>query len=297
MTSDTDEPSDIRAALVARVYSRAGQGEPLEAHVDALSGEPIMLRRSEWMLLEHDRSVTARAAGEPAGVAEATATGASSSTPAPAAAEDASAPAAPRIRRRLLLISTVALGVVAGVALTLGVRAVAMSTSSGAEAAMAPAVVHTLVPGEDADYYASNDTMAVQAPPSPTFDVFRDPGHDDDTFPDWLRRQFALDKVASVYLPQKGERDVQVYAATAGSSVACLILLVPSNGMTWRCDSVDQVIAGGLRVSAPVPPDLPVGGNGDPDRVNATLTPSQTFSARWMPDGSFRMTESPFREE
>ncbi|THG35526.1 hypothetical protein E6C70_05650 [Glaciibacter flavus] len=297
MTSDTDEPSDIRAALVARVYSRAGQDEPLEEHVDPLSGEPIMLRRSEWMLLEHDHRAAARPANEPEDVAETTEPGAASSAPALDDAADAAAVTAPRIRRRLPLISAVALGVVVGVVLVLGVRAVAMSTSSGAEAAGAPAIVHTLVPGEDARSWASDATMAVKAPASPAFDVFRDPGHDDDTFPDWLRRQFALDKVASVYLPQKGERDVQVYAATAGSSIACLILLVPSNGMTWRCDSDDHVIAGGMRVSAPVPPDLPVGGNGDPDRINATLPPAQTFSARWMTDGSFRMTESPFREE
>lgn len=301
MTSETDEASENRAALVARVYSRAGQDEPLEEHVDPETGEAILVRNSEWRLLEHDAAAaaTAAAAGAPITDAGKTPESTRAATPTSAhtvdTAEGENAPA-PRIRRRLPIISAVALGVVAGAATVLGVRAVAMSSTSGAEAANAPAVVHTLVPGADADYYASNATMAVKAPTSKTFDVFRDPGTDDATFPDWMRRQFALEKVATVYLPPAGHRDVHVYAATAGSSIACLILLVPSNGMTWRCDSVDQVIAGGLTVSAPVPPDLPVGGNGDPDRVNATLPPALTFGARWLPDGSFRMTEAPYRE-
>ncbi|KRE26230.1 hypothetical protein [Agromyces sp. Soil535] len=263
---DADADSDARAELEARIYSRSGADEPRIARFDDETGRVLELTTSEWRLLEFER-------GRPAPVTD----GADDQASGSADASEQRPAATTTPRRRMSPLAAGAIGFAVGV----GLLAAWFGISAAVERRGGFEVTITPTPAADAD---------ATLPAAAALDYFRDPRRGDGSLPGWLNATFERSGVARVIGPDGPAPGATVYAAISHDEIACLIVILESNGIEWNCSSVERVLHRGMTMHALIPRDL--GGHTDPDGdgVMGTASDANVLTVEWNADGSFTIT-------
>ena len=278
-----DDGLHARSALLARVYSAAGQGEVEQIYVDSVSGVELRMRPSEWALWEFDRlaaeAATLAAAATPtAAVAAPTgaSTGASNGVEEPTTA--ASEPESPqRSRRRWRGAALVAAGVAVGLLAAYGAQNVvdALAPPSGIGATGPVSYFGAAEPP------AGDDVLA----------IFDRTAPDVRTLPTEILAEFDAVDVQRVYDPSTNGGGYDIFAARKSRDMFCLVLLKTGEKYEANCGTEQQIIDDGLRLTAIVPAPRPVSLLAD-----GLPTPTQApwqVEAHWNRDGTFSLSGSP----
>ncbi|RZU66554.1 hypothetical protein EV379_2912 [Microterricola gilva] len=274
-----------RALAREQVYSRQGQQEEPGEYTDPDSGRTVLLRASEWRLLQLERELARRAARRDATTAEPADLG-SGQRPGPrpdGGVEDAGAAASAQSRpagRRLLRRSWAPFG--AG--LLLG--ALAALTTTG------------ILRAPDLALFGAGP--AEQTPtPTPMADGYEallnvfsadGKGSHEASLPAVLESSFAPDDVAIVFLPANGNTGTRVYAARNGPAQLCLVAVIPSQQLALNCGELADVARGGLTLHFWLTDGLQQARSLLGDNVDITASMA---TVSWNPDGSFSITQTP----
>ncbi|WP_353816639.1 hypothetical protein [Agromyces sp. SYSU T00266] len=292
---------DERAALEARVYSRAGAADPRVERVDPVSGRTVLVSESEWRLLELDRSsgpATPSSAAHVGGAESGSRAGASSeagsNTPAPVGRTPPRDDRSDLDRRRRAWVAT---GIVVGSLAAVGAIALALApapTTSDEHApprAGEPSATVRVVPAAPpaggaiagtADRVRGLGTMA----------AFRDP----DLVP--KMRDGLLDAAypsarAALVLDADGPIEgVAVYAVSTPDRVGCLVARIGSAGMAAKCSGLRMLATDGLVLRTRVPIAL-VDGAVPGDGIAADGVDTDLLVAEWHADGTFLVERAP----
>ncbi|MEL4317664.1 hypothetical protein WJX64_01460 [Leifsonia sp. YIM 134122] len=273
-----DDGLEERSALLARVYSAAGQAEVEQSYVDETNGEALRMRPSEWALREFDR-----ARAEEALAAEADAPAAMEEqvdgVAAPADTASDSEPA-PRARRRWRGAALVASGVAVGVIAAYGAQTVVDESTPPTMIGSTGAV----------SYFGAAEPPADHA----VLAVFDRTPPDVRTLPTEILAEFDAIDVQRIYDPSTNGGDYDIFAARKSRDLFCLVLLKTGERYQANCGTEQQIIEEGLRITAVVPAQRAVSLLAD--NASATPPPTQTpwqVEAHWNRDGTFSLSGSP----
>lgn len=278
-----------RALAREQVYSRQGQQEDPGEFTDPVTGRTVLLRASEWRLLQLERELARRAERSDAATAEAGTAGAREPGPVPEetsaqGAADAGAATSAQGRpdgRRLIRRSWVPFGV----GLIVGVLA-ALSTTG-------------ILRVPDLALFGARPAEQTPTPSTMTDDdtallnVFGSAGAEDGpraSLPAVLEKSFAPDDVAIVFLPANGNTGTRVYAARRDTSQLCLVAVIPSQQLAMNCGELAEVARGGLTLHFWLTDGLQQARSLLGDNVDITASMA---TVSWNPDGTFSITQTP----
>lgn len=276
-----DDGLEERSALLARVYSAAGQAEVEQSYVDESSGAELRMRPSEFALWRFDRAAAeaADAATDAAGSAELA--GVTGAAPGSAPGPDEETPEFERrAPRRWRAPALVAAGVVLGL--------VAASVTQNVAAELTPP---TMIGRTGAVSYFG----AAEPPADHTaLAIFDRPPPDVRTLPTEILAEFDAIDVQRIYDPSTNGGDFDIFAARKSRDLFCLVLLKTGEKYQANCGTEQQITDEGLRITAVVPAQRPVSLLAD----NASSTPPPTqapwqVEAHWNRDGTFSLSGSP----
>ncbi|MET1016341.1 MAG: hypothetical protein ABWX76_05960 [Leifsonia flava] len=278
-----DDGLEERSALLARVYSAAGQAEVEQSFVDESSGEALRMRPSEWALREFDRA-QAVAADEAAAAAR-DALGAPAEA-AHAGSDDApedtasDAESSPRARRGWRGAALVAAGVAVGLIAAYGAQTVVDESTPPTRIGSTGAV----------SYFGAAEPPTDHA----VLAVFDRTPPDVRTLPTEILAEFDAIDVQRIYDPSTNGGDYDIFAARKSRDLYCLVLLKTGEKYQANCGTEQQIIEEGLRVTAVVPAQRAVSLLAD----NASSTPPPTqapwqVEAHWNRDGTFSLSGAP----
>lgn len=261
-----------RALTRDQVYSREGQQEERSEHVDPATGLTVILRASEWRLLQLERELDRRAARDAGTVG--------SDDPGRAPASAGSRPDGRRPLRRSALPFGV--GLLVGVAASLSTMGVLQTPDLaifGAGPAATQTQTPTPVPVTD-DYRILLSVFSGDVPES----------RPEPRLPAVLESSFAANDVAIVFLPANGNTGTRVYAARRDASQLCLVAVIPTEQLAMNCGELVDVARGGLSLHFWLTDGLQQARSllGD----NVDITASMT-TVSWNPDGTFGITQTP----
>ncbi|KQW06703.1 hypothetical protein ASC66_09685 [Leifsonia sp. Root4] len=277
-----------RALTREQVYSRQGQQEEPRAFIDPNTGRTVLLRASEWRLLQIERELAVRAARRDAGSSGPGGPGGHGlgheQDPRPGTGDVAVAAASARGRAdglRLLRRTAVPFGVgllvgVAAALTTTGVLRVPELAVFGAGSAE-----QTPTPSPMADEYRALLNV---------FSGAERGSHPEARLPAVLEQSFAPDDVAIVFLPANGNTGTRVYAARSGASQLCLIAVIPTQQLAMNCGELGDVARGGLTLHFWLTDGLQQARSLLGDNVDITASMA---SVSWNPDGTFSITQTP----
>lgn len=254
---------DERSALLARVYSAAGQAEPEQWFVDPASGERMRMRPSEWALQEFDRRAVPTQDGLGADAPE---------TDAPAPERDAGVthpPAGDPVRRPWLRPALLGGGVAIGVVLVLGVQSV-----TGGPTRSDP-------PRAESRTDAESSTV---------LEVFGQPPLSVRMLPTELLAEFDAIDVQRIFDPSTNGGGYDVFAARKSRDLFCLVVVRTGERYLASCATEHQIQTDGLRLIAVVPAPRPVSLLAD---VGPTTAPDWQVEVHWNRDGTFSLSGAP----
>lgn len=276
-----------RALTREQVYSRQGQQEEPREFIDPATGRTVLLRASEWRLLQLERELAVRAARRDAGSGGPGGQGPGhEQDPRPETGDVADAGAAASARgradgRRLLRRSAVPFGVgllvgVAAALTTTGVLRVPELAVFGAGSAE-----QTPTPSPVADEHRALLNV---------FGGAERGSHPEARLPAVLEKSFAPDNVAIVFLPANGNTGTRVYAARSSASQLCLVAVIPTQQLAMNCGELVDVARGGLTLHFWLTDGLQQARSLLGDNVDITASMA---SVSWNPDGTFSITQTP----
>lgn len=271
-----------RALAREQVYSRQGQQEEPSEFTDPDSGRTVLLRASEWRLLQLEREL-ARRARRAATTAETAGSGPGQGAHPDPGAADAGAAASARARaggRRLLRRSWAPFGVGLLVGVVAALTAAGMLRGPEISLFGAGPAEQTPTATPIADGYEALLGVFSGAPE----------GGREPRLPAVLESSFAPDDVASVYLPANGNTGTRVYAARSGSSQLCLVAVIPSQQLAMNCGELADVARGGLTLHFWLTDGLQQARSLLGDNVDITASMA---TVSWNPDGTFSITQTP----
>ena len=281
-----DDGLEERSALLARVYSAAGQAEVERIFVDEASGDALRMRPSEWALREFDRAqavaATDAAAAAAAGDAVSGRAVEEQRTGTGDEADDAASDAesSPRARRGWRGAALVAAGVAVGLIAAYGAQTVVDETTPPTMIGRTGAV----------SYFGAAEPPTDHA----VLAVFDRTPPDVRTLPTEILAEFDAIDVQRIYDPSTNGGDYDIFAARKSRDLYCLVLLKTGEKYQANCGTEQQIIDEGLRITAVVPAQRAVSLLAD----NASSTPPPTqapwqVEAHWNRDGTFSLSGSP----
>ncbi len=270
----------------AQVYSRQGQQEEPGEFTDPITGRTVLLRASEWRLLQLERELARRAAHPgAAGPAGGDRRREPDTAPDRDDAADAGSPASVLGRadsRRLLRRSAAPFGV----GLIVGIAAALTATGM-----LLPDVA---IFGVGSAQQAPTPTpLPVAGDHRALLKVFSEEGRERRPaarLPAVLASSFAPDDVAIVFLPANGNTGTRVYAARRDSSQLCLVAVIPTEQLAANCGQLVDVARGGLTLHFWLTDGLQQARSLLGDNVDITASMA---TVSWNPDGTFSITQTP----
>ncbi|MRX42666.1 hypothetical protein [Agromyces kandeliae] len=283
-----------RAALEARVYSRAGADDPRVERIDPATGRTLLVTESEWRLLELDRPTGGNAsAGAPRGRAAPggapRSTRSDAASPAPHPGHRASAPP----RRRAAGVAAIAAGLLAVAAIAANAAGPSHGTPDGATPAPThePEVTVLVVPAAPpaggaiagtADRVRGLGTMA----------AFHDPDLVPEVRDGWLEAAYPSARSALILDRDGPIAGVAVYAVSKPNGVGCLVARMGTSGMASNCAALRMLASDGLSLQTRVPVGLAADGVLG-DGIAAEAADSDLLVAEWHADGTFLVARVP----
>lgn len=289
-----DALARARALTREQVYSRQGQQEEPRAFTDPMTGRTVLLRASEWRLLQLERELAGRAAqrdaGTGAGIAGSGGAGGQGPgqerDPRPEPGDVAEAATATSARgraegRRLLRRSAVPFGagLLVGVAAALSTMGVLRVPELAVFRAGSADQTPTPSPLADEHRALLNVFSAAERGSRP-----------EARLPAVLEQSFAPDDVAIVFLPANGNTGTRVYAARSSASQLCLVAVIPTQQLAMNCGELGDVARGGLTLHFWLTDGLQQARSLLGDNVDITASMA---SVRWNTDGTFSITQTP----
>ncbi|KQX07532.1 MULTISPECIES: hypothetical protein [unclassified Leifsonia] len=281
-----DDGLEERSALLARVYSAAGQAELEQSYRDATSGEELRMRPSEWALREFDRAAATAAATAAAAAAAASTSARPSTDPGTQPAQPGHVDGAEETASGSDTESRSRRGW-RGAALVASGIAVGLIAAYGAQNVVDEMTPPTMIGRTGAvSYFGAAEPPVDHA----VLAVFDRAAPDVRSLPTEILAEFDASDLQRIYDPSTNGGGYDIFAARKSRDMFCLVLLKTGENYEANCGTEQQISDDGLRVTAIVPAARPVSLLAD--GPTPTQAPWQV-EAHWNRDGTFSLSGSP----